>query len=114
MIEPATYNTQGYQGATYKLNMTYSLDGSPVNLSGFTATMQVGGTSSTSTPVLELSTASEIVLGGAAGTIAVTVSSTAMTAVAANNYLYEFDLNSGSEIVKLLRGSFVVVAEITT
>lgn len=113
MIQPATYNIKAYEGATYKLDMTYSLDGSPVDLTGYTASMVVGNTSPTFAPVLDLDTNSEIVLGGAAGTIAVTVSSVVMAGVGAGNYLYEFELDSGSEVVKLLRGTFVVVAEIT-
>ena len=113
MIEPATYNTKAYQGATYKLDMTYKLDGVAVNLTGYSAAMRVGHTVPSRALVLDLASGAEIVLGGSDGTIAVTVSATVMAAVAAGDYLYGFELNTGSEIVKLLRGSFVVVAEIT-
>jgi hypothetical protein len=112
MIEPATHNVNAWQGATYKLNMTYSLDGSPVDLTGYTAKMRVGNTGPDSPLVLNLNSGTEIVLGGAAGTIAVTVTDAVMAGVDAGHYLYEFEMDTGTEIVKLLLGTFSVVAEI--
>tara|TARA_R110000772_G_scaffold40733_1_gene95141 strand:+ start:1350 stop:1694 length:345 start_codon:yes stop_codon:yes gene_type:complete len=113
MIEPATYNIEAYQGATYTLNMTYKIDNSVVNLTGYTAAMQVRSAPSSASTILSLESGAEITLGGALGTIAVEVSATVMAAVAAGNYQYDFDLDSGSQVTRLIRGKFTVVAEIT-
>jgi hypothetical protein len=113
MIEPATYNIQAHQGVTYTLNMTYKIDDVVVDLTGYTAAMQVRSNASSSTAVLSLSTDAEITLGGVLGTIAVEVSATDMAAVAAKNYLYDFDLDSGGQVTRLIRGKFTVIEEIT-
>jgi carbon monoxide dehydrogenase subunit G len=113
MIEPATYNVDAYQGATFTLDMTYKIDNVVVDLTGYTAAMQVRSAPSSLATILSLESGSEITLGGAAGTIAVEVSATVMAAVAAGNYEYDFDLNSGGQVTRLIRGKFTVVAEIT-
>mgnify|MGYP000058012054 FL=1 len=113
MIEPATYNIEAYQGATYTLNMTYKIDGVVVDLTGYTAAMQVRVSPGSVATILSLESGVEITLGGAAGTIAVEVSATVMAAVVAGNYQYDFDLNAGSQGTRLIRGKFTVVAEIT-
>ncbi len=113
MIEPATYNIEAYQGATYTLNMTYKIDDVVVDLTGYTAAMQVRPTASSATTILSLSTGSEITLGGVLGTIAVEVDAVTMGAVKAGNYQYDFDLDSGGQVTRLIRGKFAVTAEIT-
>ena len=113
MIEPATYNIEAYQGATYTLNMTYKIDNVVVDLSGYTAAMQVRVSPGSVATILSLESGAEITLGGAAGTVAVEVSATVMAAVTAGNYQYDFDLNSGGQVTRLIRGKFTVVAEIT-
>lgn len=113
MINPANYNVTAYQGATYRLNMVYKVDESPVNLTNFTAAMQVREAPSSSTAVVSLTNGSGIALGGTAGTIGVTVSATTMGAVAPGFYQYDLELNSAGEVTRLLQGSFEVVAEVT-
>jgi hypothetical protein len=113
MIEPAVYNIEAYQGATYTLNMTYKIDDVVVDLTGYTAAMQVRVTPSSTTAVLNLESGVEITLGGTAGTIAVEVSATVMAAVVAGAYQYDFDLSSGGQVTRLIRGRFTVEAEVT-
>ncbi len=114
MIEPATYNIEAYQGATYTLNMTYKIDDIVVDLTGYTAAMQVKPSASSLTTILSLESGVGITLGGAAGTIAVEVDAVTMGAVAAGNYQYDFDLDSGGQVTRLIRGKFTITAEITT
>jgi|TARA_B110000259_G_scaffold50824_1_gene59902 hypothetical protein len=113
MIEPATYNIEAYQGATYKLNMTYKVDNAVVDLTNYTSAMQVRETPKSTSVILDLQTGAEIVLGGALGTIAVTVPAVDMAAVVAGNYQYDLELNSGGEVTRLIRGKFTVIPEIT-
>ena len=113
MIEPATYNIEAYQGATYTLNMTYKVDNAVVDLTNYTSAMQVRETPKSTSVILDLQTGAEIVLGGALGTIAVTVPAVDMAAVVAGNYQYDLELSSGGEVTRLIRGKFTVIPEIT-
>ena len=113
MINPATYNIKAYQGATYDLNMTWAIGGTAVNLTGYSAAMQVKENASSTASVLSLTNGSGITLGGTAGTIAINVSATTMGSATSGNYVYDLELNSGSEVTRLLQGGFSISAEVT-
>ena len=85
MTSPAgIYDITADQGSTFSRRITW-LDsaGAPIDLTGYTAKMQVRETVDSTAVILELSTVnSRISLGGAAGTIDLTASATVMTAVA--------------------------------
>lgn len=113
MINPGTYTITAYQGATYNLNLTWTIGGTAVNLTNYTAAMQVRESASSTVAVLNLSSGSGITLGGTAGTIAVNVSATTMGSATPGNYVYDMELNSGGTITRLLQGSFNIEAEVT-
>lgn len=113
MQNPANYNITAYQGATYKLNMTYKIDDTPVNLTNYTAAMQVRETPTSSSAVISLTNGSGITLGGTAGTIAINVPASTMGAASAGFYQYDLELNSAGEVTRLLQGKFEIVAEVT-
>jgi hypothetical protein len=112
---PGQYDILAPQGATFSETYTYKLNGSPVDLTSYTARMQVRRTPSTDTKTLDLTTENgAIVLGGALGTIAVTVSATAMAAVSSGKYRYDLEVvSSGGVVTRLLEGVFVVSPEVT-
>lgn len=112
MQNPATYNITAYQGATYKLDMTYKIDDTPVDLTNYTAAMQVKENPNASA-VISISNGSGITLGGTAGTIALNVSATTMGSATAGFYQYDLELNSAGEVTRLLQGKFEIVAEVT-
>lgn len=63
------YNITAYQGSTFDFNFTAQVNGSPWNLTSYTARMQVRPTVEASTKFLDLTTQNgRITLGGAAGT----------------------------------------------
>lgn len=113
MISPASYNITAYQGATYDLNMTWAIGGTAVDLTNYTAAMQVRTNPSDTSPVLSMTSGSGITLGGTAGTIAVNVSSTTMGSASAGNYVYDLELNSGGQVTRLIQGAFVIQPEVT-
>lgn len=113
MIKPAVYNIAAYQGATFDLNMTYKVDGTAVNLTGYTAALQVRETPNATATVLSLTNGSGITLGGTAGTIAILVPASTMGAADAGNYQYDLELNSGGQVTRLLQGKFSIEAEVT-
>jgi len=113
MINPARYNITAYQGATYDLNLTWAIGGTAVNLTNYTAAMQVRINPGDTNTILSLTNGSGITLGGTVGTIAVNVPSNTMGSATAGNYVYDLELNSGSEVTRLLQGSFAIQAEVT-
>jgi hypothetical protein len=101
------------QGSTFTRSVTWSQDGLPVNITGYTAAMQIRSSYSSSTPVVSLTSSSGITLGGTAGTIQITISAVATAAIAAGNYVYDLELTSGGTVTRLLEGQFIVTPEVT-
>lgn len=114
-VQPGQYDILAPQGATFNETFTYKVGGVAVNLTSYTARMQVRKTPSSDTKTLDLTTENGgIVLGGAAGTIAVTVSATAMAAVSAGKYRYDLEIvSAGGVVTRLIEGVFLVTAEVT-
>ena len=88
MINPGNYNITAYQGSTFQLDFNWSIDGQPVNLSGYTAEMKVKSSPRSSEAVLTLSSDSEITLGDADGSVNVTVAADIMDTIADGQYVY--------------------------
>lgn len=114
MIKPGTHNVVCYAGATFDLNFTVKLAGTAIDLTGYTARMQVRESAESSSTLLSLATGgSGITLGGTAGTIAVTAAATATAGVAGGQYVYDMELVSGSVVTRILQGNFKVLPEVT-
>jgi hypothetical protein len=79
---------QGFSGRFSK-QFTYSLSGSPVNVTGWTASFTIRDSSTT---LLTATVGAGITLGGAAGTITVAFTSTQMAGVPAGSYDYTLRL----------------------
>jgi hypothetical protein len=113
MIRPGTYNITAYQGATYNLDITWAIGGTAVDLTNYSAAMQVRENANAPVAVFSLTNGSGITLGGTAGTIGINISATAMASATAGFYAYDLELNSGGEVTRLLQGNFEIVAEVT-
>ena len=114
MSSPAgTYNIICDQGATFQRQITWNdTNGDPVDLTGYTARMQVRPTTDSTTLTLELTTGNNrITLGGAAGTIELLVAASVMTM--AGDFVYDLELVSGTIVTRLVEGFFTVRAEVT-
>lgn len=114
-VQPGQYDILAPQGATFAETFTYKVGGTPVNLTSYTARMQVRKTPSSDTKIIDLTTENGgITLGGAAGTIAVSISATAMAAVSAGKYRYDLEIvSAGGVVTRLIEGVFLVTAEVT-
>jgi len=111
-----SYNITCDQGATFKRTITWTNQArTPYNLTGYTARMQVRSTVSASNVELELTTSnSRITLGGAAGTINLTVPAVTTAALTPGLYVYDLELiSAGGEVTRLIEGNFNVKAEVT-
>jgi len=113
MINPGTYNITCPQGATFDRTLTVTVGTAAMNLTGYTAAMQVREAVGAATALISLTNGNGITLGGTAGTIGILVSATASAAVAAGSYSYDLELNSGGTITRLLEGSFNVTGNVT-
>ena len=113
MISPANYNITAYQGATYDLNLTWAIGGTAVNLTGYSAAMDVRENVNSTATILRFTNGSGITLGGTAGTIAVTASANTMGSAIAGNYVYDLELSSGGQVTRLIQGGFAIQAEVT-
>jgi hypothetical protein len=110
-----TYDILIEQGATYSQVITYKEAGVAINLTGYTARMQVRATLESASTLVELTTAnSRIALGGAAGTITLTISATDTAALTSGRGVYDLELVSGSGIVtRLLQGVATISRNVT-
>lgn len=102
-------------GASFSRVIRYKADGANVNLTGYTARMQIRPTAASATTTLSLTTENgRIALGGAAGTITLTISATDSAAIAAGRYVYDLELvSAGGIVTRLLQGIVTVSANVT-
>jgi hypothetical protein len=110
------YDMIADQGATFSQVITWkSATGTPVNLSGYSARMQVRARVDSTTEVLDLSSQGgnpKIVLGGSAGTITITVPDGDMDFE--GSYVYDLEVeSSGGVVTRLLMGRFQCRPEVT-
>jgi len=104
------------QGATFSLSATWKdSTGSAVNLTGYTARMQVRHFKDSTTTLANLTTENNgIVLGAALGTITVTITATATAAMPALEAFYDLELQSaGGVVTRLLQGKATISREVT-
>jgi hypothetical protein len=110
----AKHNLVCDQGATFTFAFTIKTGDTAWDLTNYDATMTVRPfTGSTTTTVLATNDNGKIVLGGAAGTVTVTLSSVVTDAITAGKYVYDLVLDSGTVVTRLLEGKFVVTASVT-
>jgi tRNA threonylcarbamoyladenosine modification (KEOPS) complex Pcc1 subunit len=109
------YNITAEQGATFNRVLTWRDAASAlINLTGYTARMQVRADYSSTTAILSLTTEnSRITLGGALGTITLLVAASDMAALSSGSFVYDLELVNVSTVTRLVQGTFVVNVEVT-
>lgn len=110
------YNISCDQGATFSRSITWTDSArNPYNITGYTARMHVRSNVTSNTTAITLTTEnSRIALGGAAGTITLTIAATDTAALAPGLYVYDLELVSGAGVVsRIIEGNFKVKAEVT-
>jgi hypothetical protein len=104
------------QGSTWSQVLVWKT-GSPaaaVNLTGYTARMQLRSRVTSETVAVGLTTENGgITLGGALGTITLALTATATAALVAGRYVYDLELVTGTTVRRLLEGTVTVSAEVT-
>jgi hypothetical protein len=111
-----TYNMTIDQGATFELRVTWKdPDGVPINLSGYTARMQIRDTYSSATPLVSITSGSGITLGGTAGTVDLLIPAETTSALNAPlSGVYDLEIvNGGTVVTRLIQGTVTITAEVT-
>ena len=115
-MSAANYDFEIEQGTTLLKPIVWKdSSGTPVNLTGYTAKMQVRKSASSDEVLLELSnTNGRITLGTSNGTITLVFSPATTSAITWSRGKYDLELTSGSGVVtRLLEGEITVSKEIT-
>lgn len=114
-MSAAIYNATIDQGATWNLQVVYKTDaGVPINLTGYTAALQVRQNYYDTTALLTLTSPSGgIVITGATGTIDITMSATQTGSLDEGFYVYDLEITSGGTVTRLIQGQFTVSPEVT-
>jgi hypothetical protein len=116
MQSPGRLDMNCYQGASFDYTLTWQTGGTPVNLSGYTARMQVRDSYDGGSAVVSITSGTGITLGGTAGTIVVALTATqtaAIDATPSGQYVYDLELVSGSTVTRLVEGNFLMSPEVT-
>jgi hypothetical protein len=114
-MSAATTNLIIDQGATWEITFTYkNASGSAINLTEYTAALQLRTNYDAASPSLSLTSPSGgIVLGGTAGTIAITASATQTGALVAGEYVYDLEITTGTKVTRLVQGRITVTPQVT-
>jgi hypothetical protein len=115
-MTPANYHISVEQGSTFELLLTWSnSDSSLVDLTGYQAKLHVVTDYVNKTSLWEFnsetggSSGTSLVLGGAAGTIAISATDTAVNALNFPNGIYDLLVKApNSTVVKILKGTLKV------
>ncbi len=116
MTIPGDYDLTIYVGATFTRRVVWKDSlGALVNLTGYTARMQIRQSVRNPEILLTLTTEnSGITLGGAAGTIDLLLSNTQTAAITARAGVYDLELIDNTGVVtRLLQGAVEFSAEVT-
>jgi hypothetical protein len=113
-MTPGRLNFTCPQGSTFRKTLTYKIDEVPVNLSGYSARMQVRETHDASDYIVYLTETSGITLGGSAGTIDILIADSTTANFITGDHVYDLEIESSGGITdRLIEGRFNVTPEVT-
>jgi hypothetical protein len=104
------------QGATFRRDIIWKDEaGTPINLTGYTARMQIREHLSSATPLAELTTANgKITLTAASGKLTLLLTATETNALRAGTALYDLELvDAAGNVTRLLQGQIMIEAGVT-
>jgi hypothetical protein len=112
------YNTVIDQGADWYFNVTYqNPNGTPINLTGYTAACQLRSLPNSPSAVLTLTTQNGgITITPLTGVVALRATAAQTMAIDEGNYVYDLEIYSSanpSVVTRLVQGQITVSAEVT-
>lgn len=113
-MSAGTYHIKIEQGATFSLTLTYKdSNDAAINLTGYSARLQMRKNINDSSTVVSLTESSGLTLGGAAGTIVITISATTTASLDPAEGVYDLEIETGGVVTRLLSGTYEVSREVT-
>lgn len=115
-MSAAIYNATVDQGATFTLEVIYKDSaGLPINLTGYTAALQVRQNYYDEVALVSLTSPSNgIVITPLLGKINITMSSAQTGSLDEGIYVYDLEINAGGAVItRLIQGQFTVSPEVT-
>lgn len=114
MIIPGYQDITVIQGATFNPVLTYSIDGVVVNLTGYTARMQIRPSVDSDTILATLTTENGgILITPLAGQIQLLMSATQTAALSFVVGVYDLEIITGVSVDRLLQGQVILSKEVT-
>jgi hypothetical protein len=111
---PATWDLVCKKGATFDRTCTFKADGVAVNLTGYTARMQVRDLESDELVATLTTENGRIILGGSAGTIRMLITAADTADLTTGRHKYDMELVSGGGYVYCpFMGAFEAIEEVT-
>ena len=115
-MKPGRYNGFRFtQGDTWSTAPVWKISGTPVNVSGYTAKMQIRKSATSGTVVFEFSTANgRITTGTSDGKFTLLALPADTANVAGGTYVYDFDVTAPDGTnTTLLSGTFQVIPQVS-
>jgi hypothetical protein len=113
MEKPGTYQITMYQGATFDQQFIWKIDDTPVDLTTYTARMQVRRDYGATDTIVDLTDGDGITLGED-GEIDIYIDAEDASDLPSGSFVYDLELESDSgEVTRLLQGKFVISPEVT-
>lgn len=112
-MTPGKYNMICPQGATFSKTLTWTINDVAVDLSGYTARMQARDKIGGSCIVVNITTENSGITLDSQGNINLLISSADTSIINAKDYVYDLELDSGSEVYRVIEGKFIVTPEVT-
>jgi|TARA_R110000824_G_scaffold205924_3_gene390885 hypothetical protein len=110
-----SYNLTINQGATFTKTFTYKSGGNAVDLSTYTARMQIRTSYDASSTLVSLTSGASDITLASNGVITVTIAASVTTAMAApNTGVYDLEIvASNGTVTRLLQGNVTISPEVT-
>jgi len=114
-MKPGRYNIICPQGSTLAIPLEYAVNDLVVDLTSWTARMQVRTTHKSTTKILDLTTENGgITLSATTPNITVTVGASLSAPIVPRTYVYDFELvDSSDKPFRIMEGDFKVTPEVT-
>ena len=115
-MTPGRYNIKCYQGATFNLAPQWKINNSYVDVTDYTAAMDVKYSPTSTTTITVFSTDNgRITVGTTDGKFTLAMDATTTSALPAGNYVYDLEVTApDGTVTRLLEGAFTVFQEVTT
>ncbi len=113
---PSTTDIIIKQGETFKMTITYSISGTPVNITGFDARMQLRPSYDSLLLLANLTSegGGGLTITGAAGKIDVVIPAEKTANITVLEGVYDLEIeNPSGEVTRLIGGKFTVSREVT-